>query len=144
MPNDKINHTRIKNFIKKSVDDCKISSDLYPEVENYLLKLIDDLIKNVKKNMDLIKKKSLNKDFLSLGDRFLELGKEQNFTFTEIENVIREHFEKDIWIRNGFVEMVRGYLYDQLRDKIKQARLALEFSSDKMLCAKHFKLYAKY
>ncbi|MHA1251442.1 MAG: hypothetical protein ACTSRP_15735 [Candidatus Helarchaeota archaeon] len=144
MPDQQIiNYTRIKKFVKKYVD-CKISSELYPEIERFIISLIDKLIQEAKERMEMTGKKTLHKRFLKLSERYIELGRNRDFTHKEIENLVRKSFNDKIWIREGVIEIMRGYIYEQLEDTIKQAKKALDFSSDRMLKAKHFRIYANY
>lgn len=140
----KINHTRIRNVIKRKWVDCKISSDLYPGVEKYLIKELTTLITKAKEYMEFANQKSFYKKFLRISDRFSELGEEKFFTDKEIRDLINEILGGNIWIREGVIESVRGFLFEKLEEKIKLANKALEYSKDKMLSAKHFKLYANY
>ena len=94
--------------------------------------------------MEVANQKSLKKKFLRISDRFSELGVEKFFTDKEIRNLISEILGRNIWIRKGVIESVRGFLVEKLGEKIKLANKALEYSKDKMLSAIHFKLYANY
>ena len=77
---EKINHTRIRNVIKRRWVDCKISRDLYPEVEKYLIKELTSLITKAKEFMEVANQKSLKKKFLRISDRF-----SQPYYFTSID-----------------------------------------------------------
>ena len=138
----KINHTRIKNTIKKWVDE-RISSDLYPVIEEFLIDNIKEIILRAKELMEAGKRVTLFRRDLKLSDRYFDLGRERNFTDSEIKKLIKETIGKNYKIGNGVIETVRGYLTEKLMEKILKAKKVLLHSSDRMLQVKHFKIFIK-
>lgn len=136
----KINHTRIKNFCKKFVD-CKISTNVYPILEKFIIKEVNKIISDAIEFMKTAKRKTLYVEDLKLSKRYYENGKERNFTDKEIREIIKESLGRNYKIQNGVLETIKGYLYEILQEKVMLGKKLLDFSPDRMLSSKHMEIY---
>lgn len=139
-----INYHRIRN-VCKSMTDFRISSDLLPAVEKFLIQEINILVAKAKELMKASKRKvKLYRSDFNLNERYLKIGKVRKFTNKEIRNLILENLGNDKQLQNGVVDLVRGYLLENLKKNILKVEKVVKHSRiKKTMKAEHWQVFFK-